>query len=54
MFRAFRNTDFNNEDAVNRFARTMRLMGIDDELRLRGAQDNDIILIDNAEFLFVE
>ena len=54
ILRAFRNTDFNNEDAVNRFARTMRLMGIDEALRSRGAEHNDIILIDNAEFLFIE
>lgn len=54
ILRAFRTTDFNNEEAIQRFARTMRLMGIDQALRDRGAENNDIILIDNAEFLFVE
>lgn len=54
ILRAFRTTDFNNEEAIQRFARTMRVMGIDQALRDRGAENNDIILIDNAEFLFVE
>ncbi len=54
ILRAFHNTDFNNEDSVSHFARTMRLMGIDDALRERGCQDGDIIVIDKYEFVFVE
>lgn len=52
LLRAFKMTDFENEDAAQRFARTMRLMGVDDALRDAGAKDQDIILIDNAEFVF--
>ncbi|MBR3693415.1 MAG: GTPase ObgE [Erysipelotrichales bacterium] len=54
IIRIFRSTDFNNEAAIQYFARVMRVMGIDQALRDQGAVDNDIILIDNAEFLFVE
>lgn len=52
LLRAFRMTDFESEDATQRFARTMRLMGVDEALRDAGAKDQDIILIDNAEFVF--
>lgn len=52
LIRAFSMTDFRNEEATLRFARTMRIMGVDDALREAGAKDGDIILIDNAEFVF--
>lgn len=47
-------TDFNNEDAVKRFLRILKLMGVDDELRHQGAQNGDTIRIGNLEFDFVD
>ncbi|GIO27667.1 GTPase ObgE [Ornithinibacillus bavariensis] len=50
----FKMTDFNRDEAVRRFARQMRTMGVDDELRKRGAEDGDTIRILQFEFEFVE
>ncbi|HWI55564.1 MAG TPA: GTPase ObgE [Desulfobacteria bacterium] len=47
-------TDFNNEDAVKRFLRILKVMGVDDELRKQGAQNGDTIRIGNLEFDFVD
>lgn len=47
-------TQFGSHDAVMRFARIMRKMGVDDELRKRGATDGTIIRIGDFEFEFVE
>ncbi|GIP31378.1 GTPase ObgE [Paenibacillus sp. J2TS4] len=47
-------TQFGSHDAVMRFARIMRKMGVDDELRKRGATDGQIIRIGEYEFEFVE
>ncbi len=47
-------TDFNNEDAVKRFLRILKVMGVDDELRQQGAQNGDTIRIGNLEFDFVD
>lgn len=47
-------TDFGNEDAVKRFLRILKLMGVDDELRQQGAQNGDTIRIGNLEFDFVD
>lgn len=44
----------NSQDAILRFARTLRRMGVDDELRKRGAKDGTIIRIADFEFEFVE
>ncbi|BFH12403.1 GTPase ObgE [Paenibacillus melissococcoides] len=43
-----------SHDAILRFARTLRRMGVDEELRKRGAEDGTIIRIGNFEFEFVE
>ncbi|MCG7410216.1 GTPase ObgE [Paenibacillus sp. ACRRX] len=44
----------NSHDAILKFARTLRRMGVDDELRKRGAKDGTIIRIADFEFEFVE
>lgn len=50
----FKMTDFNHDEAVQRFARQLRKMGVDDALRKRGAQDGDTIRLMNYEFEFIE
>jgi len=52
--RLFKMTDFTHNEAVQRFARQMRTLGVDEELRKRGAEDGDIVRILNFEFEFVE
>ncbi|UHA74348.1 GTPase ObgE [Paenibacillus sp. 481] len=41
-------------DAILRFANTLRHMGVDEELRKRGAKDGTIVRIADFEFEFVE
>lgn len=43
-----------SHDAILRFARMLRRMGVDEELRKRGAEDGTIIRIGDFEFEFVE
>jgi GTP-binding protein len=50
----FKMTDFNHDEAVQRFARQLRRMGVDDALRERGAKDGDTIRILKYEFEFIE
>ncbi|MFC4558942.1 GTPase ObgE [Virgibacillus kekensis] len=50
----FKMTDFNRDEAVQRFARQIRGMGVDEELRKRGAKDGDTIRIMDFEFEFIE
>lgn len=50
----FKMTDFNREEAIRRFARQMRSMGVDEELRKKGAEDGDTIRILQFEFEFVD
>lgn len=47
-------TDFSNEDAVKRFIRIMKVMGIDDELRAEGAKNGDTVRVGSLEFDFVD
>ncbi|GIP39210.1 GTPase Obg [Paenibacillus sp. J31TS4] len=47
-------TNFGSQDAVARFARILRKMGVDAELRRRGAKDGQTIRIADFEFDFVE
>lgn len=47
-------TNLNSHDSIQRFARTMRSMGVDDALRKKGAQNGDIVIIGKFEFEFVE
>ncbi len=50
----FKMTNFEHEESVRRFARQLRAMGIDEELRERGAVDGNIVRIMKYEFEFVE
>ncbi|SHF65708.1 GTPase ObgE [Ornithinibacillus halophilus] len=50
----FKMTDFNRDEAIQRFARQMRTMGVDDALREKGAKDGDTIRLMDFEFEFVE
>lgn len=47
-------TNFSSDEAVNKFARTLRHMGVDAKLRDLGAVDGDTIRILDYEFEFVE
>lgn len=47
-------TRFNSDEAVLRFARKIKGMGVDDELRSLGAKDGDIIRILDEEFEYNE
>ncbi|WP_010270783.1 GTPase ObgE [Paenibacillus senegalensis] len=47
-------TNFGSHDAVLRFGRILRKMGVDQELRKRGATDGQTIRIGDFEFEFVE
>ncbi len=50
----FKMTDFSRDESVKRFARQMRGMGIDEELRQRGAKDGDIVKLMDYEFEFID
>lgn len=50
----FKMTDFNHYDAVQRFGRILRKMGVDAELRKLGAENGDSVRISDFEFEFVE
>ncbi|WP_284139715.1 MULTISPECIES: GTPase ObgE [unclassified Virgibacillus] len=50
----FKMTDFARDEAIQRFARQMRGMGVDDALRKKGAKDGDTIRLLDYEFEFVE
>lgn len=52
--RRYAMTNFNQEDSLKRFLRTMRLMGIDDELRRQGAKDGDTVRVGDLVFDFVD
>ncbi|WP_342511116.1 GTPase ObgE [Sporosarcina sp. FSL K6-1522] len=52
--RLFKMTDFNFDQSVRKFARQLRGMGVDDELRKRGAEDGDTVRILEFEFEFLE
>ncbi|PKM83018.1 MAG: GTPase ObgE [Firmicutes bacterium HGW-Firmicutes-14] len=47
-------TDFSNDDAVKRFLRIIKAMGIEKELRAEGARDGDTVRIGSLEFDFVD
>lgn len=50
----FAMTNFDHEEAVMRFSRQLRSMGIDEALRQKGAQNGDLVRIDEFVFEFVE
>ena len=47
-------TNLEHDESVMRFARQMRAMGVDDELRARGAKSGDVVQIGKFTFEFVE
>jgi GTPase len=50
----FKMTNFQREESINRFARQLRGMGVDEALRARGAKDGDIVRLLEFEFEFIE
>ncbi|MFC5700492.1 GTPase ObgE [Cohnella faecalis] len=52
--RLLRRTQFGSYEAVMRFAKILRTMGVDAELRKRGAKDGNLIRIGEFEFEFFE
>ncbi|MDR0614670.1 MAG: GTPase ObgE [Lactobacillales bacterium] len=50
----FAMTNFNHDETIKRFARQLRGMGVEAELRARGAQNGDIVHIGSFEFEFVD
>jgi GTP-binding protein len=52
--RLIRRTNFSTQDGIQRFARILRNIGIDKELRKLGAVDGQSIRIGELEFEFVE
>ena len=50
----FERTDFTKDEAVKRFARQLRSMGVDEALRKEGAKHHDTIRIFDFEFEFIE
>ncbi|OEH91474.1 GTPase ObgE [Bacillus solimangrovi] len=52
--RLFKMTNFERDASIQRFARQLRSMGVDEALRQRGAQDGDTIRLLSHEFEFVD
>jgi GTP-binding protein len=50
----FERTDFTKDEAVKRFARQLRSLGVDEALREKGAKNGDIVRIFDFEFEFIE
>lgn len=50
----FHMTDFSHEESVQRFARQLRGMGVDEALRKKGAEDGDTIRLLKYEFEFMD
>ena len=49
----FERTDFNNEVSVKYFAKALRELGVDDQLRKKGAVEGETIIILGYEFELV-
>lgn len=54
MERLIKMSKLNSYDAIQRFSRIMRGIGVDDALRKAGAKDGDTVRIGDFEFEFVE
>ncbi|QNK60041.1 GTPase ObgE [Paenibacillus sp. PAMC21692] len=52
--RMMKRINLNSYDAVMRFARTMRKLGVDEKLRKEGAKDGDMVRIGDFAFEFFE
>ncbi len=54
LLKLFKMTDLNHDESLMRFARQMRGMGVDDELRRQGAKNGDLVRIEKFTFEFVD
>ncbi len=54
MDRLIASVNFDSEDSLNFFHRSLRRMGVIDALREKGAQEGDTVVIGEMEFDFVE
>lgn len=52
--RLFQMTNFDHDEAMMRFLRQLRGMGVEKSLRDRGAKDGDLVRIGSFEFEFIE
>ncbi|EKF51266.1 GTPase ObgE [Lactococcus garvieae] len=50
----FKMTNFDRDESVMKFARQLRSMGVDEQLRAAGAHDGDLVRIEKFEFEFVD
>ena len=50
----FKMTNFNTDEALLRFSKKLRGMGIDDELEKMGIQEGDIVRILDYEFEYTK
>lgn len=50
----FKMTNFDRDESVMKFARQLRSMGVDEQLRAAGARDGDLVRIEKFEFEFVD
>ena len=50
----FKMTDFEVESQVYRFGQSLRKLGVDEALRQKGAEDGDLVFINDFQFEFVE
>ena len=54
MDRLMDSVNFENEESLNWFHRSLRRLGVIDALRERGAKEGDSVVIADMEFDFVE
>ena len=54
MDRLIDSVNFDNEESLNYFHRTLRRWGVIDALRAKGAQEGDSVVVGDMEFDFVE
>lgn len=50
----FRMTNFNTDEAIERFSKKLRKLGVDDELEKMGIKEGDVIRILDYEFLYTK
>ena len=54
MVRLLDSVNFDNEESLNWFHRSLRRLGVIDALRRQGAQEGDSVLIGDMEFDFID
>ena len=54
MDRLIASVNFDNEDSLNYFHRSLRRLGVIDALREKGAEEGDTVVVGEMEFDFVE